>query len=49
MLLSSIQQTFNKFCIPRLGIETQIYVCEIGFDAELIGAAILVMERINAD
>ncbi|TKB99206.1 ROK family protein [Pedobacter cryophilus] len=47
LLLAPIQQALNKYCIPRLAVETQIYISEIGFDAELIGAAILVMENFN--
>lgn len=45
LFLAPIQQALNKYCIPRLAEETDIYISEIGFDAELIGAAILVMEN----
>ncbi len=45
LLLAPIQQALNKYCIPRLAGETQIYISDIGFDAELVGAAILVMEN----
>jgi predicted NBD/HSP70 family sugar kinase len=44
-LLAPIQLALNKFCIPRLSNEAEILISEIGFDAELIGAAILVMEN----
>ncbi|WP_354359378.1 ROK family protein [Pedobacter sp. UYP30] len=45
LLLAPIQQALNKYCIPRLAEDTEIYISDIGFDAELIGAAILVMEN----
>lgn len=47
LLLAPIQQALNKHCIPRLAAETEIYISEIGFDAELIGAAVLVMENFD--
>lgn len=47
LLLAPIQQALNKYCIPRLAAETDIYISEIGFDAELIGAAVLVMENFD--
>ncbi len=47
LILAPIQQALNKYCVPRLALETNIYISEIGFDAELIGAAILVMENIG--
>lgn len=49
LLLAPIQHALNKYCIPRLAVETQIYISEIGFDAELIGSAILVMEKTNSE
>lgn len=49
LMLAPIQQALNKYCIPRLAVETQIYISDIGFDAELIGSAILVMENLNKD
>lgn len=45
LLIAPIQQALNKYCIPRLADSTDIYISEIGFDAELIGSAILVMEN----
>jgi predicted NBD/HSP70 family sugar kinase len=39
-----IQQALNEHCIPRLAANTQIEVSPSGNDAELIGAAALVME-----
>lgn len=47
ILLAPIQQALNKYCIPRLAASTKLLVSELGFDAELIGAAILVMENLT--
>ncbi len=47
LLLAPIEQALNKYCIPRLAAETQLYISEIGVDSELIGAAILVMENFD--
>ena len=47
ILLAPIQQALNKYCIPRLAASTELLVSELGFDAELIGAAILVMENLT--
>ena len=40
-----IQQAINEHCIPRLHHNTTIEVSTIGYDAELIGGAALVMEN----
>ncbi|AEE49329.1 ROK family protein [Haliscomenobacter hydrossis] len=40
-----IQQALNKYCIPRLADNTVIKVSELGYQAEMIGAAALVMEN----
>lgn len=40
-----IQQALNEFCIPRLAYNTEIIVSKLGFEAELIGAAALVIEN----
>ncbi len=40
-----IQQALNEHCIPRLAVNTQIEVSVLGYDAELIGAAALVMDN----
>lgn len=45
--LTPIQQAINEFCIPRLAVNTTIKVSKIGFEAELIGAAALVIENLN--
>jgi predicted NBD/HSP70 family sugar kinase len=49
ILLAPIQQALNKYCIPRLVASTELLISELGFDAELIGAAILVMESLVSD
>ncbi|QQL49551.1 ROK family transcriptional regulator [Mucilaginibacter ginkgonis] len=45
ILQAPIQQAMNKYCIPRLVSNTSLKISEIGFDAELIGAAVLVMDN----
>lgn len=40
-----IQQALNEFCIPRLALNTEISISKLDFDAELIGAATLVVEN----
>ena len=40
-----IQQALNEHCIPRLAINTEISISTLGYEAELIGGAALVMER----
>ena len=40
-----IQQALNEHCIPRLAHNAQIAVSDLGYKAELIGAAALVMEN----
>ncbi|SFD99470.1 Sugar kinase of the NBD/HSP70 family, may contain an N-terminal HTH domain [Chitinophaga sp. CF118] len=40
-----IQQALNEHCIPRLASNTEIEISEMGYEAELIGAAALVMEN----
>lgn len=40
-----IQQALNEHCIPRLAVNTAIEVSTLGYEAELIGAAALVMEN----
>lgn len=41
---ASIQQALNKDCIPRLAENTVVEVSTLGYEAELIGSAALVME-----
>ncbi len=45
MLLAPIQQAVNKYCIPRLAAYTQIVVSTFSNNAELIGAAALVIDN----
>ncbi|WJK45064.1 ROK family transcriptional regulator [Chitinophagaceae bacterium DXS] len=40
-----IQQAINEHCIPRLAEKTSIEISSLGHQAELIGAAALVMEN----
>ena len=40
-----IQQALNEHCIPRLAANTTISISTLGYDAELIGSAALVMEH----
>lgn len=47
MLLAPIQQAVNKYCIPRLAAYTQVMVSSFGINAELIGAAALVLENLD--
>lgn len=47
LLLAPIQQSLNKYCIPRLSEHTDVKVSALGRKAELIGAAALVMESIT--
>ena len=49
ILLAPIQQALNKYCIPRLANSTELLISELGFNAELLGAAALVMENFDQD
>jgi len=40
-----IQQALNEHCIPKLSDSTEIEISELGYEAEIIGAAALVMEN----
>lgn len=40
-----IQQAINEHCIPRLAANTSVEISTLGYGAELIGAAALVMEN----
>lgn len=40
-----VHQALNEHCIPRLGAYTKTQVSALGYEAELIGAAALVMEN----
>jgi len=45
--LTPIQQAINEHCIPKIAENTQIEVSSLGYQAELIGAAALVMEHFD--
>ena len=47
MLLAPIHQAVNKYCIPRLATYTEIVISSFSNDAELIGAAALVVENFD--
>jgi predicted NBD/HSP70 family sugar kinase len=49
ILLAPIQQALHKYCIPRLSSGTELLISSLGFDAELIGAAVLVMENFDKE
>ncbi len=49
ILMAPIQQALHKYCIPRLASSTELLVSELGFDAELIGAAVLMMENFDKE
>jgi len=40
-----IQQALNEHCIPKLSDSTEIEISELAYEAEIIGAAALVMEN----
>ena len=44
-----IQQALNEHCIPRLAENTEIEISTLGLQAELLGAAALVMENFDKD
>ena len=43
--LAPIQQAINEHCIPKISENTEVKISSLGYDAELIGAAALVMEH----
>jgi len=45
ILIAPIQQALNRYCIPRLSEHTEVKVSKLGYDASLIAAAALVMEK----
>lgn len=45
VLMAPIQQALNEHCIPRLSQSTELAISTLGYMAELIGAAALVMEN----
>jgi len=49
ILMAPIQQALHKYCIPRLAASTELVISHLGFDAELIGAAVLLMENFDKE
>ena len=47
MFLPPIQQAINEYCILRIAEQTTIEISDIARDAELLGAAALVVEHYN--
>lgn len=45
--LTPMQQALNEMCIPKLARFTEISVSKMGYESELIGAAILVMSNVE--
>lgn len=45
MILPPIHQAINEYCIPKIAEQTSIEISEIAMDAELLGAATLVVEH----
>ncbi len=43
--IAPIQQAINEHCIPKIAEDTEIKISTLGYDAELVGAAALVMEN----
>jgi predicted NBD/HSP70 family sugar kinase len=43
--LAPIQQAINEHCIPKISESTNLLISSLGYEAELIGAAALVMEH----
>lgn len=46
--LAPIQQAINEFCIPALTNDVEVKLSSMDMNAQLIGAAALTMEKINA-
>jgi len=42
---ATIQQAINEHCIPKISENTAVQISSLGYEAELIGAAALVMEH----
>lgn len=49
LLLAPVQRAINEFCIPKLVEHTTIVTSSLGYDAELLGAASLVIENSEPD
>ncbi|WP_244518606.1 ROK family protein [Parapedobacter composti] len=49
LLLPPVQGAINEFCIPKLAEQTDVVVSTLSYQAELLGAASLVVETIQPD
>lgn len=47
--VAPIQQALNEHCIPKIAENVEIKVSELGFKAELLGAAAWVMENYDRE
>lgn len=45
LLLAPVQHAINEFCIPKLADQTDVVISSLGYQAELLGAASLVIEN----
>lgn len=45
LLLAPVQRAINEFCIPKLAEQTDLVISSLGYEAELLGAASLVIEN----
>lgn len=45
LLLPPVQRAINEFCIPKLVEHTALVVSDLGYEAELLGAASLIIEN----
>jgi len=43
--ITPIQQALNELCIPRIAENLEVKISDLGYDAEIIGAAALIMEH----
>jgi predicted NBD/HSP70 family sugar kinase len=43
--LAPVQQAINEHCIPKISENTEVQISTLGYQAELIGGAVLVMEH----
>ena len=49
MLLPSVQQAINEFCIPRISVQTTIKLSTLTDEAELFAAASIIVENCQFD
>ncbi len=49
LLLAPIQRAINEFCIPKLAEQTDVTISSLGYQAELLGAASLVIEHLDLE